>query len=263
MNQQNILFSCEKQTTHITEQVVSEHVITFVVSGKVEFQFNSETLSLFPDDIILIRKNQPVKATKFPENQYEACRTVNIFLTQEIIRNYATHNDVPQQPMYKGKPFISLGNDRFLKAYFASLTPYIEHTERFTAKLLELKTTEIIELLLANRLEMQSFLFDFSEPYKIDLEKFMSNNYMFNLPLSEFSRLTGRSLSTFKRDFKKIYADTPENWLRNRRLDEAQYLLTQKHKRPTDIYYSLGFESFSHFSAAYKQKFGTTPREGR
>ena len=48
-------------------------------------------------------------------------------------------------------------------------------------------------------------LFDFNEPFKIDLEAYMNMNYTFNVPMEKFAKLTGRSLATFKRDFKKIF----------------------------------------------------------
>jgi AraC-like DNA-binding protein len=119
-----------------------------------------------------------------------------------------------------------------------------------------IKTTEAIEILLQSCPVMKQFLFDFAEPHKIDLEKFINQNFSFNIPIAEFARLTGRSLSTFKRDFKKTFNDTPEKWLHNRRLDEAKYLLTEKQLKPAEVYYSVGFENFSHFSDAFKQKFG-------
>lgn len=34
------------------------------------------------------------------------------------------------------------------------------------------------------------FLFDFSEPYKIDLEKFMLSNFHFNILVEKFARLS-------------------------------------------------------------------------
>jgi AraC-like DNA-binding protein len=67
----------------------------------------------------------------------------------------------------------------------------------------QLKTAEAIEQLLNSNPEKESFLFNLSELHKIDLEKFINNNFMFNIPISEFARLTGRSLSTFKRGFQK------------------------------------------------------------
>ena len=46
---------------------------------------------------------------------------------------------------------------------------------------------------------------NFEQPGKIDLISFMEKNYMFNVPMEKFSYLTGRSLTTFKRDFQKVF----------------------------------------------------------
>jgi AraC-like DNA-binding protein len=73
-------------------------------------------------------------------------------------------------------------------------------------------------------------LFDFSEPHKIDLKAFMNKNFMFNVSIEAFARLTGRSLSGFKRDFNKIFNMTPKQWLKERRLKEAYYLIKNKGK---------------------------------
>ena len=75
----------------------------------------------------------------------------------------------------------------------------------------------------------------------------------------EFSKLTGRSLSGFKRDFQKTFGMPPRKWLQEKRLNEAKHLIEIKNKRPSSIYLDLGFESLSHFSQAFKKRFGKTP----
>jgi AraC-like DNA-binding protein len=106
---------------------------------------------------------------------------------------------------------------------------------------------------------LKNVLFDFSAPYKIDLEAFMQKNYHFNVGLERFAYLTGRSLATFKRDFERIFHSSPRKWLQNRRLQEAYYLIAQKHQRANDVYLDLGFEDLSHFSFAFKKQFGFAP----
>jgi AraC-like DNA-binding protein len=256
----NILFGCEKHKNHIAEQVVPAHVLVYVVSGRVEFQFDTEIFTAAPNDILIIHRNRLVKATKIPDNAAAPCRTVNIFITQEVIAEIPFFKSMEflknRQEKYSGKSLVLLSKNLFLRAYFASLLPYLEQPEKMNGAMAQLKTAEAITLLLAADSDMESFLFDWNEPHKIDLEKFMNQNFMFNVPLSEFARLSGRSISTFKRDFTKIFADTPENWLRNRRLDEAKRLITHEGKKPSEIYYRIGFENFSHFSTAYKERFG-------
>jgi len=65
---------------------------------------------------------------------------------------------------------------------------------------------------------------------------------MFNMPIEKFGYLTGRSLTTFKRDFKKAFGITPQKWLTMKRLELAHYQLTEKDRRPIEVFYEVGFE---------------------
>lgn len=89
----------------------------------------------------------------------------------------------------------------------------------------------------------------------------MNKNYTFNVNTERFAYLTGRSLSSFKRDFKTIFNETPSRWLTKKRLQEAFFFIDKKHKCPSEIYLDLGFEAFSHFSFSFKKMFGLSPTE--
>ena len=84
---------------------------------------------------------------------------------------------------------------------------------------------------------------------------------MFNMPLEQFGYLTGRSLTTFKRDFKKAFSISPQRWLTEKRLELAHYELTQKKRKASDVYLEAGFENLSHFSFAFKKRYGFAPSQ--
>jgi AraC-like DNA-binding protein len=124
-----------------------------------------------------------------------------------------------------------------------------------------LKVKEGVKLLLHAMPGLSTFLFDFSAPYKIDLERFMLSNFHFNVPVEKFAQLTGRSLASFKRDFQKIFGMAPRQWLQEKRLVEARHLIEKRNGKPSAIYLDLGFESLSHFSHSFKKRFGKAPSE--
>jgi len=252
----NILYSCTYTIQKSTESIVPEHVLAYLITGSIEIYTAVGIKKFLPGSVGIIRKNYLARATKYPSADGRPNETINIFLPQNILYKYALEKGIKEQPKYFGDDMIDLSDNDFIKGYFQSLRPYFSNTKGINDALAELKTKEAIELLLQYQSDLQTFLFDFSEPFKLDLEQYMVQNYIFNIPIKEFARLTGRSLSTFKRDFKRIFENTPEKWLRNKRLEKAHYLITIEKLKPSDVYLQVGFENFSHFSTSFKEQFG-------
>lgn len=209
--------------------------------------------------MLLIGKNQLGQITKtpMPGEDYE---TIVISLQEDVIRKIALEEQIEIRHPYTGPPNILIPRNDFLQGYFQSVVPYVRNpAEKITTAMGILKVKEAVKLLLLAMPELSGFLFNFSEPYKIDLEKFMLSNFYFNVPVEKFAQLTGRSLAGFKRDFKKTFGTSPRQWLQERRLMEARHLIEKKNKKPAAIYLELGFESLSHFSHSFKKKFGRAP----
>lgn len=232
-----------------------------MLSGECQYFTNEGTFVMKEDIICLMCRNQLFKKLKNLGPNGEPIALISIFLDQKSLHQYATENNITKQSAYKGTPMIDLTGNTFLKGFFDSLLPYIDNPKKLTAKIAELKTCEAIELLLQTGDVFRNFLFDFQEPHKIDLEAYMNHNYKYNIPLSSFAKLTGRSLSTFKRDFTKIFETTPEKWLQQKRLEQAHFLISKKKQRPSEVYLEVGFENLSHFSFAFKKQFGYAPTE--
>ena len=254
----NLLYSCVDKKQRGNEQFVSEHALGYVISGETHLITTEGTKKFAAGSLGLVRRNQLLKSVKVPPSGGEF-RSLNIFIDQNFLRKYSVEHKIEASEKYTGEYLKLLPPDPFLKGYFDSLIPYFDHPEQLKSSLAELKTNEAVELLLRLQPDLKDFLFDFSEPYKINLEAYMNKNYMYNVPIAQFARLTGRSLATFKRDFTKVFKTSPNYWLQQRRLSEAYFLIKDKGCKPSDIYLDLGFENFSHFSFSFKNTFGIAP----
>ncbi|GAB3890432.1 hypothetical protein GCM10028803_01220 [Larkinella knui] len=239
-----------------------EHTtLVMQVSGRFTLETASEKFSMEQGEMLLIRKNQLGEITKTPLDG-KGYETIVICLKEELLRQIALEERIETGKKYTGPPTLLVPGNDFLHAFFQSVIPYVRHSEeKITNSVGLLKIKEAVHLLLYTMPYLEEFLFDFSEPYKLDLEKFMLNNFQYNLPIEKFARLTGRSLAGFKRDFQKIFGMAPRHWLQERRLAEARHLIETRNKRPSAIYLDLGFESLSHFSHSFKRKFGKAPTE--
>ncbi len=80
---------------------------------------------------------------------------------------------------------------------------------------------------------------------------------------NDLAYLSGRSPSSFKRDFQAIYNISPSRWIRERRLKKAKELLSNTELSVTDVCYMTGFENMSHFSKVYKSYYGHSPSSQR
>lgn len=212
-------------------------------------------------EMMLIHKNQLAQITKTPLPG-ENYQTIVICLQEDLLRKIALEEQIETPKKYMGEPNILIPANDFLQGYFQSVIPYVSKPdEKITTAMGILKVKEGVLLLLHALPALREFLFDFSEPYKIDLEKFMLSNFHFNIPVEKFAQLTGRSLAGFKRDFQKTFSMSPRQWLQEKRLTEARHLIEKKNRKPSAIYLDLGFESLSHFSHSFKKKFGRAPTD--
>ena len=237
----------------------NHHTLVLQVSGEFTLETSEQSISMGAGEMLLIGKNQLGTLTKTPgENgSYE---TIVISLQEDLMRKIALEEKITSVGKYIGRPNLLIPSNEFLQGYFQSIVPYARSSgASMTDEMGILKVKEGIKLLLLALPSLRNFLFDYAEPYKIDLEKFMLNNFQFNVPIEKFAQLTGRSLAGFKRDFQKAFDLPPRQWLLSKRLDAAKFLIENKHQRPSAIYLELGFESLSHFSHSFKKKYGLIP----
>lgn len=71
------------------------------------------------------------------------------------------------------------------------------------------------------------------------------------------------SVSSFKREFAKIYNDTPANYIKNKKLEKAAELLLISDVRITDIAFECGFNDLATFTKSFSDKFHITPTNYR
>lgn len=136
-----------------------------------------------------------------------------------------------------------------------------------THALIELKLLEILHL-IAIQDSSYRFIRELMAGQKIhksrrSITDFMERYYSRNLKLEDYALLTGRSVSTFMRDFKRIYNTTPNKWIMDKKADVAHQLMLKHNYSVTDAAIEAGFENISHFIKIYKQKYGLTPKKSK
>jgi AraC family transcriptional regulator, exoenzyme S synthesis regulatory protein ExsA len=252
-----IFVSCKREKYYSRELVLEQHALVYIYSGALEIACAERSFTFGRGDVVLFPRYQLTRLVKLPANG-EPFRSVSILFPEVQLRSfYGTRAENPAEGRWTGPMVVN--RHALLDGFFESLIPYFELQEDLPADLAAIKIGESLTLLDAYDPKVRRVLGTLEEPGKIDLAAFMEQNFMFNLPLERFSYLTGRSLTTFKKDFKNIFHTNPGRWLMQKRLERAHYQIGVEGRKPGDVYVALGFENLSHFSFAFKKRFGVSP----
>jgi len=242
-----------------SDLMFDDHMLIWFISGETKIIQADSTFYFKTGDIFLIPRNLLATIINYPKNG-QPHKTVVMHLSAERLKRFYENIEIEKTHTAEQKIY-SFSNHPLLESCLASVIPYFDMKGEFPENIASLKITEAISILREIDKSVDKVLANFNKPGKIDLIGFMERNFMFNMPMEKLGYLTGRSLSTFNRDFKKHFNTTPQKWLTEKRLQFAYYQLSEKKKKPAEVYLEVGFEDLSHFSFAFKKKYGLSPNQ--
>ena len=248
--------SCYEGKLFRTEAAFQDHLLVWLISGETKIIQADESFVFGAGTTFLIPRNQLATIVNYPKDGLPH-KAVAMHLSTKRLKEFYENQSVRSE--IKTEKIIRFHQHPLLESCLNSLIPYFEIQNDFPENIASLKINEAITILRTIETNIDAVLNNFEEPGKIDLKTFMEKNFMFNMPLQKFGYLTGRSLTTFKRDFQKTFNTTPQRWLTKKRLEQAHYELAEKNKKPVEFYYEIGFENLSHFSFAFKKQYGFAP----
>ncbi|MCD5967740.1 helix-turn-helix domain-containing protein, partial [Riemerella anatipestifer] len=189
-------------------------------------------------------------------------RSILLFFSNEILSKFILKYHLNRNELYQYKSVYSFKYDEFIQRFVNSLLDISKLSKNAQKIMLELKFEEIMLYLM--EIYGTEFLYSLSEKSDDISQKFVQTvemNRINKLTLKELAFLCNMSISTFKREFGKHYAETPMKWFQNKRLEYAHHLLYKEQKTPSEIYLEVGYKNLSSFIQAYKLKYGVTPKQ--
>ena len=253
-----ILISCYYKKSVNGEDIVNRHAFAYQITGSLTVQDGREKVIFQPGDFRFNVRNRLAKFVKQP-GESDPFKSLSLQFDEETLREFADEHHLIAAATSYVPPSFQLKKHPLLQNFVDSLQQSLPYFSDGNNDLMKIKLKEALIVLLKVQPELKDILFDFQTPGKINLKAFMERNFRFNLSLARFAYLTGRSISTFKRDFLGEFSMTPAKWLQQKRLDEAYYLLKEEKFKTTDVYAEVGFEDLSHFSFVFKKHFGINP----
>jgi len=254
-------YHTNKSTTK-NKIVLTTHVFIFLTEGSKEIVMGDDSIKFEKNEFALITAGRGFMSEKISNG--DSYSSTLLFFDNDLLQTfYETHKTrirdiIKRNNLLPGETLL-FRHDDFTRSYIQSLKCITNRSE----ELIKVKLNEILLYLL----ETQPFEFCclFAEHPKtseeIKFKNIIASHIDSNLSINELAYLCNVSLSTFKRRFTEIFNDSPTNWMRQRRMEHAAFLLKYNKERVSDIYLRLGYENHSSFTQSFKNIFGISPKQ--
>ncbi len=242
------------------------NAVSLVISGEKTMHFAERKIEIIDKEIHFLSAGNCLVSMKLSKKA--PFRSVLIFFDNKILINFLLKYQTKINLLTKGQniskePFLTFSKDEFIQNYIASLGLHFQSKIEISYEMRLIKFEELM-LHLLEKYPTKILAFQSLKNFELndfEIRKVVENNITSNLSIEDLAFLCNVSLSTFKRRFLKIYGNSPNRWLLQKRMELAKEMLIYSKEKPGEIFYKLGYENHSSFSQSFKQIFGTTPKE--
>lgn len=255
-------YKCPFQKDHLRLWTPA-NFITYALSGRKDWIDHKKVYTLKKGEALFIKKG--VYGTK----QYfdvDYC-VLLFFINDTFIHDFmeenksliATHDLSGSQ-----ESIFPIDVNDSLRSLLNTVFTYFKK-EQIPRQLVEIKFRELMYNLVLNpnHKELVQFFSSCYSQSSNDISSIMNKHFRDALSSADLAKLCGMSLSTFKREFSKIYKTTPGKWITEKRLEYAKSLLRDQELTINEVCYDSGFKNPSHFNKIFKEYFQLPPNQYR
>ncbi len=258
-----LYYSCPQRDEIL--QLYAKHTqFNFTLSGKRIFRHGNSTCTSDPKKGLLIKRCAFLQELS---PNYEGWDVLVFYLKDDYLRSifdeFRPHLSLTNLPEINDSMMDTFVIDNQTRNCYISLIPYFGRNKAMPESILESKFKELLFNIFAHpeNKHILAYIMRIVDRYQTPIWEVMEANFMYDLKVQDFANISNRSLSTFKRDFKKYYKVSPGKWITERRLKKAKSLLETTSKSISDVVFESGFNNASHFSRIFRERFHISPSE--
>lgn len=243
----------------------NEAGFVYVLKGRCLNHTETDLLDIKNNQAVLAKSGNSIFKTLTHNNSdnYEAIsiRFHKDILSKIYINEQSSFFEQSKTPLNTNS--VSIKNHPLIDEYIQSIIPYFNNKNLLNDDLLILKIKELITLLLHTKssprvIEIMSNLF---EEKTFEFRTIINAHIFSSITIKELAQLTHMSLSSFKKEFKRIFNDTPQKYIINKRIEKVAETLQYSSKSLSNIAYDCQFSTLAHMSRVFKQKYGISPSQ--
>lgn len=248
----------------IPNPMPDEACFLYMLQGQINYTTENQNVSIPQNDAVLLKCGNYFSQIK--NDISTKLHQIIIVHFHPLVLKKIYQTNLPK--IFQNPEFIDdkidlsiLDNNFLIKKYIEGLLFYFDNPTLVNEDILVLKFKEIILLLCQTESAstIQQILSQLFSPTTFTFKQIIESNIYSNLNIEEFALISNLSISSFKREFKKNYNDTPANYIRNRKLEKSAELLMLSDERITDIAFDCGFNNLAGFSHSFTEKYNCSP----
>jgi len=248
--------------------VTEQACFLYVKGGDFKFKIHDEQINIPTHYSLLLNCINSGKQI-YNSNSESNCEIVIVTFYPEILKKIYDRElpSLLQKPgnVISNKSSEKINNDFLIQKYIEGLLFYFENPSLINEDILILKVKEIILLLsqTQNWESIQLILSQLFSPMTYSFKQIIEANLFSQLTIEELAQQNNLSVSSFKREFAKIYHDTPANYIKAKKLEKAAGLLRHSDQRITEIAFDCGFNDLANFTKSFTSKYSINPTSYR
>lgn len=251
-----------------TNLMPDEACFLYIIQGENYSLSETEQIRVAEKEAVLMKCGSYL-SQMFASKTSGTYEAVAVHFYPDVLRKIYD-NEIPNFLKSKGdrfpeKSMAKIKADELLQKYFDSILFYFSNRELVNEELMILKLKELFLLLenTKNANAIHDILNSLFSPRIYSFKEIISAHFFSDLSLDELARLTNYSLSSFKREFNKIYCESPAKYIKNKKLEKAAELLLVTNHNVSEIAFECGFNDLSGFSRSFKEKYLRSPNDYR
>lgn len=262
----SVIEQCTNKVDEEGTMYLEDNLLLFILEGSLKVTFGQQSFQADKNEMILLKKATLIRYKSYgnPDNG-NLFYCLMISLRDDLVKNFITGTDLKIiKRDFVGDLLSSVQPmDECLISFAVGLEPFFKNVDKVQPTQLRRKMMELLyDTAICSDIIFQQIL-HLQQPVRADLREVVESHYASPIRLEDLAYFSGRSLSSFKRDFRQTFNMAPATWIREKRLNKAKEMLETTSMTVSDICYSLGFENISHFSRIFKQYHGVMPTSVR
>ncbi|WP_212003329.1 AraC family transcriptional regulator [Chitinophaga sp. HK235] len=241
------------------------NLITFLLDGEKTVHFAGAQVSVKPYQFVMLAAGNCLISEKLaaPEADYHS---ILVFFDNKFLSGFFDrHTSLIDRPAKTSDqhPFLLFEKDEFLINFTHSLDSILIGDKPVHPKLQKVKLEELfVYLAVQYPGQIQRIRnMHYEENDDLLIRQAVTSHITNNITVQELAFLCNMSLSTFKRRFARLYGNSPNRWLLEKRMERAAEMLRKSDCKASEIFSELGYENLSSFIQSFKQIYGVTPKQ--